>query len=200
MQNCVDEYVRLKLIGALDNKKLFIEEYEDYNPKESIVSYMKKYICNNSEEYENIVKEYKPLIDEVKKKSNTKKTQDSWKFDSMIKFYEFYQQLERKCCYCGIEEKQLTEYFNKTTIQSDSAKRKRGKVLELERVVTAPAEKNVYNKENCFLACYICNNAKSDFLSVKSFKPIAKGINQFWNETVKDKVNFPEESKVWEKK
>ena len=84
--------------------------------------------------------------------------------------------------------------------------RQRGQYLEIERIVTAPKEKNVYSKENCALVCYICNNAKSDFLSPKSFKSIAKGINEFWNKTLRinkfrlKRVVFPEKSKIWDKR
>ncbi|AKD04307.1 hypothetical protein PKOR_15935 [Pontibacter korlensis] len=43
-----------------------------------------------------------------------------------------------------------------------STKRGRGKSLELER---KDAASNLYTAENCVLACYFCNNHKSDIIS-----------------------------------
>ena len=68
----------------------------------------------------------------------------------------------------------------------------------LERVVTASKDKNKYTKQNTDLACYICNNAKSDFISPKNFKSIAYGINDFWKEQNID-ATFPHKSDIWNK-
>ena len=46
---------------------------------------------------------------------------------------------------------------------------------------------------NCRLACHVCNNAKSDFFTVQDFKLIAKGINNFWNNKLGNKIEFPNE-------
>ncbi|GGD50046.1 hypothetical protein GCM10012288_25090 [Malaciobacter pacificus] len=121
------------------------------------------------------------------------------KFETKEKFINWYNKEKRICCYCGVEEKDLKEYFNKDNEQYKDA-RQRGQVLEIERIVTAPKEKNVYSPENCSLSCYICNNAKSDFISPKDFKPIAYGINKFWKNYLNKDVNFPEKSKIWEMK
>lgn len=40
-------------------------------------------------------------------------------------------------------------------------------------------DKNVYSEENCSLACYVCNNAKSDLIYYKDFKHIALGTYNF---------------------
>jgi hypothetical protein len=104
-----------------------------------------------------------------------------------------------KCCYCGVQERDLKTYFHQQNPQYENA-RQRGRYLEIERIVTAPKEKNIYNLENTDLACYICNNAKSDFISAKKFKPIAKGIYEFWVEIVGiDNIIFPENSNIWDK-
>lgn len=113
-------------------------------------------------------------------------------------FNEWYKNKEKKCCYCGVKEDDLTKYFNSNNSQYVEA-RQRGQYLEIERIVTAPKEKNVYSKENTDLTCYICNNAKSDFLSAKKFRPIAKGIYKFWKEEVGiSNIVFPENSEIWD--
>lgn len=118
------------------------------------------------------------------------------KFKSKEEFLEWYKKQPKKCCYCGVKEEYLKKYFNQENEQYKEA-RQRGQYLEIERIVTAPKNKNVYSEDNCALVCYICNNAKSDFLSPENFKPIAKGINEFWNNILNNNVVFQEESPIW---
>ena len=101
-------------------------------------------------------------------------------FGSAKNFYEWYINEPLYCYYCGVCEEELEKiYFNDTNQQYKEA-RQRGKTLEIERIKTAPQKDNVYNQENCALSCYVCNNAKSDFISAEDFKPIAEGIKEFW--------------------
>lgn len=79
---------------------------------------------------------------------------------------EFYYWFEKQyneqngcCAYCEISEIKLQVIFETNTL---STKRKRGKVLELERT---DAKDNVYSPDNCVLACYLCNNHKSDLIT-----------------------------------
>lgn len=121
-------------------------------------------------------------------------------FKGMANFFNWYNSQEKKCCYCGIEEADLKKYFHSKNTQYEDA-RQRGKFLEVERIKTTNGE-NEYTKENCALACYICNNAKSDFLSAHDFKPIAEGINKFWNDYLKKldpkkEVKFDSDSEIW---
>ena len=102
----------------------------------------------------------------------------------------------------GVEEIDLERYFNNNNKQyyrnEEDKARQRGKYLEIERIVTAPKDKNKYTIQNTDLACYICNNAKSDFISPKNFKPIACGINNFWNNQ-NIEATFLSESDIWNK-
>lgn len=118
-----------------------------------------------------------------------------------INFKEWYKNEEKVCCYCGINQTDLEKYFHDNNEQYKEA-RQRGKYLEIERVSTIGKDsKEHYYPENTRLACYICNNAKSDFLSAKAFKSITKGIYLFWKDEVKiDNITFPENSDIWNKK
>ena len=92
----------------------------------------------------------------------------------------------------------MNKYFNQNNEQYKEA-RQRGKVLEVEKVITVP-KTNEYTFENSRLACYICNNAKSDFIAPSYFKPIAHGIYQFWKNKVGiEEIHFPQESDIWTK-
>ena len=64
------------------------------------------------------------------------------------------------------------------------------------------SNKITYSLNNIVLACYWCNNAKTDTFSPKDFKPIARGINQVWNEKLKqtspnETIYFEENSDIW---
>jgi hypothetical protein len=113
------------------------------------------------------------LLREQIKRSNTlyhskKNKPDFSGFEGITQrgFYEWYIEQNRTCYYCGIEEEKLSELFHpdKGILKT---KRGRGRVLELERV---NADTNMYSKENCVFACYLCNNHKSDLISEAEHK------------------------------
>jgi hypothetical protein len=90
-----------------------------------------------------------------------------------------------KCCYCGVEEKQLHKYFDNLPNGTKNS-RGRGKKLEIERKDSTED----YSDGNCALACYVCNNAKSDFLNKENFRPIAEGINKFWSNVTGENIEL----------
>ncbi len=94
-------------------------------------------------------------------------------------FFEWYDKQERKCAYCGIEEWKLEKLFDfENGILS--TKRGRGRRLELERKDTTG---NQYTPENCLLACYLCNNHKSDLISkADHLKFFAGSIREYMEE------------------
>ncbi|MGZ5244247.1 MAG: hypothetical protein ACXWDO_10585 [Bacteroidia bacterium] len=110
-----------------------------------------------------------------KKNSVNKITKDSlYHFaDQDFKtFYDWYEaqraEQKGKCYYCGIEEEKLAGIFDfENGIIKN--KRGRGRTLELERISTGENE-NVYSEDNCALACHVCNNNKSDFISATDYK------------------------------
>lgn len=89
-----------------------------------------------------------------------------------VNFYEHYEGLTKECCYCGIREEEIKALFDRGKIKT---KRQftRGRRLELERIEPKESYKNF---NNLVLACYWCNNAKSDEFSAEEFKPIANLI------------------------
>jgi|GEM_PF-1811521 len=208
-------YFKLKVLQIWDTKEDMRKELGDdednlyelripdwfgrrYNVREDIVKKIKEWDKN---------KELKFFIKTITQWFGNKKggklyEESIEKFGGKISFAEWYLGQERKCCYCGIEEKDLKFYFNISNMQywrnKDDHARQRGKYLEIERIKTDGIKENPYSPTNTRLACYICNNAKSDFLSAKSFKPIAKGINEFWRNCLGKDIKFPEKSKVWE--
>jgi len=95
------------------------------------------------------------------------------------KFYEWYHKQPKKCAYCGIEEGKLQKIFDKEK-GIIHTKRNRGHILELERKNT---ESNEYSPANCVLACYLCNNHKSDLISERDhLKYFAKDTYNYLND------------------
>ena len=96
-------------------------------------------------------------------------------------FVEWFLSHEKSCFYCGIEEYKLEVIFGEKGIQT---KRNRGKKLELER---KDAKTNQYAPNNCVLACYVCNNHKSDLISEKDHKRyFADAIYSYLNDIYKE--------------
>jgi 5-methylcytosine-specific restriction endonuclease McrA len=79
-----------------------------------------------------------------------------------------------KCYYCEITKEQIVELGNKGKLRK---KNLRGWSLEIDR-----KNPNLeYFADNCVMACYWCNNAKTDEFTAEEFKEIAKGIKKVWS-------------------
>ena len=89
---------------------------------------------------------------------------------------------KRKCHYCGISEAQIEKLADKSKIKTKRFY-SRGKTMEIDQL----DPEDGYNKDNIVLACYWCNNAKTDEFDEDEFKPIAKQIKKIWNKRLKKK-------------
>lgn len=145
--------------------------------------------------YSDDLKKIQEIRNTFRRKKYLKKDEinPDFQFKDLTEFYEWYMKYDKigTCCYCGVSQNDSDNH----EIYAQS-KRGRGKKFEVERIETFTDDKNnfnIYNAENCRLVCHICNNAKSDFLSVKNFKPIACGINSFWESKLGKKIDFPQE-------
>ena len=86
--------------------------------------------------------------------------------DMSVCFWEFadwYLTNSVSCCYCGCTQADLEELVSSGRIQAKSG---RGRILELER--KKPNEP-YSNFANLALACYWCNNAKTDSFTEAEF-------------------------------
>lgn len=83
------------------------------------------------------------------------------------------KQIERHCEYCGVSIDSIHAH-----LESIKTKRllTRGRSLEVDK----KNPNGHYVIDNIALACYWCNNAKSDEYTVKEFKLIAEGIGEVW--------------------
>ena len=101
------------------------------------------------------------------------------------------------CSYCGISLAQIEELGKRGKLNNKRSDT-RGYTLEIDRKLPNLE----YSKENCCMACYWCNNAKTDEFSPKEFKPIAEGIRKAWNERLKEigeaEIEYKSDEKFWE--
>ncbi len=88
------------------------------------------------------------------------------KFKSKNDFFKWYlKQWEKQngeCFYCKSKEKDIRLLFDSGVIET---KRKRGRHFEVERL----SPNGNYESSNCTLACYFCNNDKSDIISSQDY-------------------------------
>lgn len=113
------------------------------------------------------------MIDEhIKKLYQSKK--ELKKIDINL-FVDWYNNSKRCCTYCGLTEKETLILFNKYPETTRGGRR--GKRLEIDRI--NPNIKD-YGEDinNLALACYWCNNAKSNYFTYEEFKIIGRSISE----------------------
>ena len=81
-------------------------------------------------------------------------------------YRDWYYNAEKKCHYCGYDNEIINTYLK----QKGEKLPVNSKRLQIERIDSAKG----YLLNNITLACYICNTHKSDIISHKDFKEIAK--------------------------
>jgi len=110
----------------------------------------------------------------------------SWKqkdFWSSTAFKLWYKKQPKQCAYCGIKKEELdkiSELVKHGKIINKRSKT-RGNSFEVDR----KNDKIGYTAKNCCLACYWCNNAKTDTFSKKEFKLIGEAIGNALKRKIK---------------
>ena len=109
---------------------------------------------------------YTGVDKEIRTLYNSKKGLKNIDFDS---FKNWYESQNDACSYCGLTSADSAKLFHKYPKATRGGRR--GKRLELDRKDSAIAN---YGKDinNLALACYWCNNAKTNYISYDEFKII----------------------------
>lgn len=122
------------------------------------------WLKNNEEFKKELEKEYKVQF-----------ITDHFPFSEFEKLYNRNPK-ERVCHYCKVTDKEIGELRGKGKIHT---KRGRGNSMEIDRI----KPNWEYTLKNVVLACYWCNNAKTDEFSEGEFQDhIGPGISKVWNE------------------
>jgi hypothetical protein len=106
----------------------------------------------------------------IKKLYQSKK--DLKKIDINV-FVDWYNKSNGCCTYCGLTEKETLIFFNRYPETTRGGKR--GKRLEIDRK-DPKLEDYGQDIENLALACYWCNNAKTNYFNYEEFKKIGETI------------------------
>ena len=139
--------------------------------------------ANEAEELYKNLSSRRKIIEDVHKSKwsgnnpNRNKRREGFRND-FKGFYQWYEKQPRVCFYCEIKEDITQWLFKNKVITSTKPSWTKGN-LEVER-----KDGDVYNEDNCALACALCNNAKSDLISssVDFKKYIAPGIRAYQEE------------------
>ena len=129
------------------------------------------------------------IIRRVRSLYHNKKDLDGFDFPNFNSFYMWYrtqhQTQKGKCYYCKTDEKVIAALFEK--IFPNRKRTTRGKHLEIER---RDSTDNLYKEENCVLACYFCNNDKSDIFDEHEYLDYLKDRKGFLTSQF-EKINGP---------
>jgi len=77
------------------------------------------------------------------------------------------------CIYCGLTISMIHELANKQKLYK---KNYRGWSLEIDR----KDSNREYTPDNCVMACYWCNNAKTDEFTHEEFRKVGEVIKKIW--------------------
>ncbi len=166
------------------------EEFNDFKITEEIANnYSEVWQMKESEEYyetdftiqqidmliEHWYKEESDILMELQRQHKALFVTEYFPFsDFEVLFPE--EPKKRICHYCKISDYEIEMLRKRREIYS---KRQRGYFIELDRI----EPNKEYSKDNCVLACYWCNNAKSDEFSLKeSSEHIGPAIESIWKE------------------
>ena len=125
--------------------------------------------------------ERKNEIEEIRRVRSLYHNKRKLKDFDFMDFYSFYNwhkvqfaKQAGKCYYCKTDESVIAKLFE--TKYKNRKRINRGKHLEIER---KNSDSNKYNKENCVLACYFCNNDKSDIFNEYEYLEYLKDRKEF---------------------
>lgn len=111
---------------------------------------------------------------QLKANYNSRIIKDLNAFTSFEDFLTWYYKENKVCHYCGLTEIQSQEIVIKGLLKSNrfpqngvtGRGKARGMWLEVDRI----KPKDPYSEHNCVLACYFCNNDKSDVFDGEDYK------------------------------
>lgn len=100
---------------------------------------------------------------------HNKRKLEGFQFELFVEFYKWhkaqFEVQEGKCFYCYTHESVIAALMEKK--HPDRKRLNRGMKLEIERKNSID---NNYSIENCVLACYFCNNDKSEFFNEEEYR------------------------------
>lgn len=133
---------------------------------------------------------YKPKPEEnLKADFSRRKIEGKDAFGSFESFQEWYDKQEKVCHYCGISECECQEIAMTGILTSSrfpqEGKLGRGQARGMWLEVDRRKPKENYSDKNCVLACYFCNNDKSDIFDEQQYMRFKKERAEYLRELLK---------------
>ena len=177
----------------------FLKRFKIENETESSILKSEGFLGKNFISVDNYytenkhVRKAKERLQELRNIYRDRTKKDPKAFDDFASFLDWwYDQVDekgnRKCYYCGIDEKTAKEAFGAAA---------KGKISLLETKKTAwkngsmqidrMAPKGDYSAKNCVFACVLCNNAKSDLITDEDFRfYFGESMKRYWEHIRKE--------------
>ena len=162
-----EEFYKLKIFNKVTINQLKLD-YPNY------LELIKK--CYKSKTYYEIQKRKQFFSNKLMKQSKDLKIKLNFTNKQLYDLFIWHESTPKICAYCSIQENKLLE-LNKLPNHINKRYPKRGASLEIDR--RNPKLKYT-NIKNLVLACYWCNNAKTDTFTDSEFSKIGKVIKKIW--------------------
>jgi len=173
------------------------QNFSTFSPDETIIdNYRRVRQLKSKEVFSGItISKIDEMFVEWYKVTNLKPYEEKFReiFKNKLEFSEFEKVYtsdteKNQCHYCGITEYDIEKLKDKSEIKTKRLQT-RGEKMEIDRIVPS----GDYSKTNIILACYWCNNAKTDEFSYFEFKKfVAPKIQEIWEIRLKHILNPPE--------
>jgi hypothetical protein len=112
-------------------------------------------------------------------------------FIDLTDFRDWYDKKEKICFYCGLSEEESQEVVHNGVLDSKrfplAGETKRGVNRGYWLEVDKKDPSGIYSRENCELACYFCNNDKSDVFNAEQYVLFIKNRPEFLRNLLKNK-------------
>lgn len=135
----------------------------------SIISWYK------SDRY-NKIQNYKSFLTNKLKQMTEDGEEINLDSEQLYNLFRWWETTPKVCFYCSLPENALEELRNQPR-HINKRYPQRGKSLEIDR---KQAELPYSNIQNLVLACYWCNNAKTDTFTEQEFQQLGQVIKRIW--------------------
>lgn len=171
-----EEFYKLKIFYKVSLRQI----KRDYT---NFIELIKKWY--KSERYSEIQDLKNFLSNKLKQQCKNSNFEFSYTNEQLYDLFQWYESAPKICAYCGLPENKLEE-LNKLPNHINKRYPHRGTSLEIDRKQSQLAYINI---ENLVLACYWCNNAKTDTFTHSEFSKIGIVIKEIWTQRFKLKSN-----------
>jgi len=171
-----EEFYKLKIFNKISINQI----KRDYPNHAELINN-----CYKSEKYYKIQNRKQVLSNKLKHEKDKNGNLIVFTNEQIYDLYKWYINTPKICGYCGLQENKL-EVLNNMPKHINKRYPQRGTSLEIDRKEPETAYSNI---KNLVLACYWCNNAKTDTFTYSEFSKIGIMIKEIWKERFKQNKN-----------